>query len=88
NGGVTASFTVDDADQIMLVTNGGQVIRCPVDDIRVAGRNTQGVTLFKTAQSEEVVSVARLPEASTGGDDAAGDDGTEESNGPDGDEEA
>ncbi len=88
NGGVAASFTVEDADQIMLVTNGGQVIRCPVDDIRVAGRNTQGVTLFKTAQSEEVVSVARLPEASTGGDDAVGEEGGEDSNGPDGDEEA
>ena len=68
NGHVVASFPVEDSDQIMLVTNGGQLIRCPVDDIRVAGRDTQGVTLFKTAENEKVVSVARLSEAGTNGD--------------------
>jgi DNA gyrase subunit A len=52
----------------MLVTDGGQLIRMPVHDIRIAGRNTQGVTLFKTAKDESVVSVARLGE----GDDANG----------------
>ena len=68
NGQVMASFPVEDSDQIMLVTNGGQLIRCPVNDIRVAGRDTQGVTLFKTAEGEKVVSVARLSEAGTNGD--------------------
>ena len=54
NGPLIASFPVDDKDQIMLVTDGGQVIRVPVDAgpnnrIRIAGRSTQGVTVFNTA---------------------------------------
>ena len=50
------------SDQIMLVTNGGQLIRCPVDGIRIAGRSTQGVIVFNTAEDERVVSVERLTE--------------------------
>ena len=46
----------------MLVTNGGQLIRCPIDGIRIAGRSTQGVTVFKTRENENVVSVERIPE--------------------------
>lgn len=64
NGDLLAAFPVEDNDQIMLVTNGGTLIRCPIDDIRVAGRNTQGVTIFKTDEHAKVVSVARLGEAS------------------------
>ncbi|HXI86588.1 MAG TPA: DNA gyrase subunit A [Parvularculaceae bacterium] len=60
NGRVVASFPVDDADQIMLVTDGGQLIRTPVAGIRVAGRNTQGVTIFRTREGERVVSVERI----------------------------
>ena len=60
NGRVCASFPVEESDQIMLVTNGGQLIRTPVRGIRVAGRNTQGVTIFRTAEGEEVVSVERI----------------------------
>jgi len=60
NGSVVASFPVDDADQIMLVTDGGQLIRTPVNDIRIAGRNTQGVTIFRTREDEKVVSVGRI----------------------------
>jgi len=60
NGRVVASFPAEDADQIMLVTDGGQLIRTPVDDIRVAGRNTQGVTIFRTREDEKVVSVERI----------------------------
>jgi DNA gyrase subunit A len=63
NGSVVAAFPVEHSAQIMLVTNGGQVIRVPVDDIRIAGRNTQGVTLFRTGDGERVVSVARLSES-------------------------
>ena len=63
NGAVAASFPVEDGDQIMLVTNGGKIIRSPVADIRIAGRATQGVTLFHTADDEKVVSVAHLKEA-------------------------
>ena len=62
NGEVVASFPVADADHLMLVTDGGKVIRIPVDGIRIAGRNTQGVIVFKTAEDEKVVSAARLEE--------------------------
>ncbi|MBD1546375.1 DNA gyrase subunit A [Labrenzia aggregata] len=62
NGDLTASFPVEETDQIMLVTNGGQLIRCPVDGIRIAGRATQGVTVFKTAEGEKVVAVERISE--------------------------
>jgi DNA gyrase subunit A len=65
-GKLVASFPVDENDQIMLVTNGGQLIRCPVDDIRIAGRSTQGVIVFDTADGERVVSVERLSEESEG----------------------
>lgn len=57
NGPVVASFPVEDSDQIMLITDQGQTIRCPVSDVRIAGRATQGVTLFRTADNEHVVSV-------------------------------
>jgi DNA gyrase subunit A len=60
NGPVVAAFAVAEGDQLMLVTDRGQVIRIPVDGIRIAGRNTQGVTLFDVAEGEHVVSVARL----------------------------
>ena len=71
NGSVAAAFPVDASDQIMLVTDAGQLIRCPVDDIRIAGRTTQGVTLFKVDEEERVVSAARLREV---GDDQPDDD--------------
>lgn len=63
NGNVSAAFPVEQDDQIMLVTDGGQVIRCPVNDIRIAGRNTQGVIIFKLGDGEKVASVAHLPES-------------------------
>jgi len=62
NGRLVASFPVEETDQIMLVTDGGQLIRCPVDGIRIAGRATQGVIVFSTAQHERVASVERLTE--------------------------
>jgi DNA gyrase subunit A len=61
-GRVVASFPVEDQDQIMLVTNGGQLIRTRVEGIRIAGRSTQGVIVFDTAEDERVVSVERLSE--------------------------
>jgi DNA gyrase subunit A len=60
NGRIAASFPVAEHDQIMLVTNGGQLIRVPVHDIRIAGRATQGVTIFSTGPGEKVVSVEHL----------------------------
>jgi DNA gyrase subunit A len=62
NGPLVASFPVEDEDQIMLVTDGGQLIRCPVHDIRKAGRSTQGVIILDTAEDEHVVSVERISE--------------------------
>ena len=62
NGPIVASFPVEESDQIMLVTDGGQLIRCPVEGIRIAGRATQGVIVFSTAEGERVASVERLSE--------------------------
>ncbi|MCP4385261.1 MAG: DNA gyrase subunit A [Hyphomicrobiales bacterium] len=66
NGPLVASFPVEANDQIMLVSDGGQIIRMPIHDIRIVGRGTQGVTVFNTAEGEKVVSVEHLGE-----DDAA-----------------
>ena len=59
---IIASFPIKENDQLMLVTNNGQLIRCPVNDVRIAGRQTQGVTLFNVSEKERVVSVAKLEE--------------------------
>jgi DNA gyrase subunit A len=72
NGDLVASFPVEETDQIMLVTDGGQLIRCPVNDIRIAGRSTQGVTVFRTAEDETVVSVSRISEDVNGDADDEG----------------
>jgi DNA gyrase subunit A len=69
---VVAVFPVGHNDQIMLVTDGGMVIRCPVHDIRIARRRSQGVVIFKVGDGERVVSVARLPEESPGETDENG----------------
>jgi DNA gyrase subunit A len=77
NGGVVASFPVKPGEQLMLVTDQGKVIRTTVADIRIAGRNTQGVTIFRVADGERVVSVARIDESDEedieleGGDETA-----------------
>ncbi|MCJ8141629.1 DNA gyrase subunit A [Ancylobacter sp. A5.8] len=62
NGPLVASFPVEETDQIMLVTDGGQLIRCPVNGIRIVGRGSQGVIVFDTAEDEKVVSVERVSE--------------------------
>jgi len=61
-GPLVATFPVADEDQIMLVSDGGQVIRVPVKGIRIASRATKGVTIFDTAEGEKVVSVERISE--------------------------
>lgn len=60
NKEVVCSFPIEDNHQLMMVTDGGKLIRMPVADIRIAGRKTQGVILFRTADDERVVSVTRL----------------------------
>ena len=69
NGNLIASFPVSETDQIMLVTDGGQLIRCPVGGIRSAGRSTQGVIVFRTDKDEKVVSVEHIPDDGEGDDD-------------------
>lgn len=66
---LAAAFPVEEGDDLLLVTSGGQMIRTPVDQVRIVGRSSQGVTIFRTAEGEKVVSVERLPDS--GGDDAA-----------------
>ncbi|MBN9049817.1 MAG: DNA gyrase subunit A [Rhizobiales bacterium] len=61
-GPLVACFPVEESDQIMLVTDGGKLIRTPVTGIRIAGRSTQGVIVFDTADDEKVVSVERISE--------------------------
>lgn len=68
---IASSFTVGDEDEVMLVTDAGQLIRTPVDQIRIAGRATSGVWVLRTKEEERVVSVARLADN--------GEDDTEES---------
>jgi len=63
NGGVVASYPVKPGEQLMLVTDQGKMIRTTVGDIRIAGRNTQGVTIFNVSEGEKVVSVARIDES-------------------------
>ena len=66
NGQMVATFPVTGNTQVMMVTNGGQVIRMPIHDVRVAGRKTQGVTLFRVGADERVVSVASIAEEEDG----------------------
>lgn len=61
-GRLVATFPVGNDDQIMLVSDGGQVIRVPVNGIRIASRATKGVTIFNTSGDEKVVSVERISE--------------------------
>lgn len=72
NGSLVGSFPVEEDDQVMLVTNAGKLIRCPVHNVRIAGRSTQGVTIFKTAEDEHVVSVEHLTDVEESEEDENG----------------
>ncbi|MDQ3140250.1 MAG: DNA gyrase subunit A, partial [Pseudomonadota bacterium] len=63
NGPVVASFPAHNGEQLMLVTNQAKLIRTTVGSVRVTGRNTQGVILFRVAENEHVVSAARIEES-------------------------
>jgi DNA gyrase subunit A len=76
-GRLVASFPVDDGDELLLVSDQGQLIRVPVSQVRIAARNTQGVTIFRKAEDEHVVSVERIEGDGESGDDA-GDDAADE----------
>ncbi len=60
NGNVSATFPVSFSDEILLSTDKGRVIRCAVKEIRSAGRNTQGVRIFKLSGEEKVVSAIKI----------------------------
>ncbi len=60
NGEVVASFPIDNSDQVMIITNKGTLIRSDIATVRITGRSTQGVTLIKAREGENVVSVARI----------------------------
>jgi DNA gyrase subunit A len=71
NGGAAvASFPVRDGDALMLVTDAGRTIRIPVDDIRIVGRASQGVTLFRIEDDEHVTSVFPVVEDEAEGEGA------------------
>ena len=74
NGNIADSFPVDAANQIILVTNNGKLIRCPVDDIRIASRSTQGVKIFDVDDQEQVVSVERLGDLESDEEDGLDDE--------------
>ena len=71
NGHVVTSGPVLDGDQLVLLTDKGKIIRIGIADIRIAGRNTQGVRLFRVDDDEQVVSVARIPASEADDDDAS-----------------
>ncbi|NBC34062.1 MAG: DNA gyrase subunit A [Alphaproteobacteria bacterium] len=74
NKAIAACFPVPDQAEIILVTDRGQVMRCAVDDVRIAARKTMGVTVFRVGAEERVVSVAAIAEgeAENGADEASG----------------
>ncbi|MEM7461053.1 MAG: DNA gyrase subunit A [Pseudomonadota bacterium] len=77
NGPLIAAFPVEESDEIMLVTDAGKTIRMPVGGnkpIRIAGRSTQGVTVFDTAESEKVVSVEHIRDVEDDEDETTGAD--------------
>ena len=69
NGKLVASFPIEQGGQVMLVTDKGQLIRTPVDDISIIGRSTQGVIVFDTADDERVMYVEGIPEEDENGSD-------------------
>jgi len=73
NGAVVGAVLVNDNDEIMLITDGGTLVRTPVDGISVVGRNTQGVTIIKLGKNEKVIGVDRI-EGLAGVDDADDED--------------
>ena len=59
-GHLVGAFPVEHGDELMMVSDQGQIIRAPVDQVRIAGRATRGVILFRTAENEHVVSVEHI----------------------------
>jgi DNA gyrase subunit A len=80
NGNVVGAVQVEDNDEIMLITDGGTLVRTRVDEISVVGRNTQGVTLIQLSNEEKLVGLQRILEVEAKkGADAQNEDETDES---------
>jgi DNA gyrase subunit A len=77
-GRLVGSFPVDDFDELLLISDQGQLIRVKISQIRIAGRNTQGVIIFRKAEAEHVVSVERIEGAAAEAETEDGDDGAAE----------
>ena len=80
-GQIVAAFPVLQSDQIMLVTDGGTLIRCPVDGVRIAGRATRGVRIVNVSEGERVVSAIRIGEDEEAGENGNGEDHSETNGG-------
>jgi DNA gyrase subunit A len=78
-GHVVAAFPVRESDQVMLVTDGGTLIRCPVDGIRIAGRATRGVRIVNVSEGERVVSAIRIGEEDDAGNGSGNGNGEDQS---------
>ena len=78
-GHVVAAFPVRESDQVMLVTDGGTLIRCPVDGIRIAGRATRGVRIVNVSEGERVVSAIRIGEEDDAGNGSGNGNGEDHS---------
>jgi DNA gyrase subunit A len=72
-GRLVASFPVEDSDSVLLVTDAGQIIRTPVEDIRITSRNSSGVIILRTNEGERVVSVERSAEPAEAAGGSSGD---------------
>ncbi|HGN1705531.1 TPA: DNA topoisomerase (ATP-hydrolyzing) subunit A [Providencia rettgeri] len=77
NGNVVGAIQVDETDQIMMITDAGTLVRTRVSEVSVVGRNTQGVTLIRTAENEKVVGLQRVAETE---DDEHSDDDVADEN--------
>jgi len=82
NGSVVAAVLVDENDEIMLITDGGTLVRTRVEEIRELGRNTQGVTVIKLSDAEKVVGVDRIPFIEGLEEEGAEEELTDEDGGP------
>ena len=71
NGQIVATFPVKETQEVMMVTDGGQLIRMPIHDVRITGRSSQGVIMFRVAEGEKIVSVAALDAEEEAGEDAS-----------------
>ncbi|MDP6994387.1 MAG: DNA gyrase C-terminal beta-propeller domain-containing protein, partial [Woeseiaceae bacterium] len=60
NGRTVGAIQVGDDDEVMLISSGGTLVRTPVSDISIIGRNTQGVTLIKVESGQRLVGLARI----------------------------